>query len=501
VSRKLGFGVGALLIILSSRTTSSKRSFRQGFLNWVAFERSLAPNIPDLVKQTCPVAECEEILGSELQMRQHLKGCVYLQKGFYRCHETNEIEQIGKCETKGCRDLQQYKGMFSNAMHTLGRRLSLRGCRPSRLVNKISKKSSKSPHIFGVDPRISYLEQDWESTMEHSDVPPRYTPYYSEWPQGYTVELCSDREAVELDAHHGFAELYAEHATTTSEYFEQPQHIISELGVADDDSTQVLQFLAHGTYQPAELSTVANSTIERQNDNITRNFQVDGWDLTPSNYDTTPEDLLKMYCSSSDLSMTDAPTVDAPCQQTRQTSSYNVTQSYHCSALVSSVDGDSNGRYRNTYDISPMGSFTDSDMNHANSVFSAPTCCSTSGTSISILDSINTPPNSSPALLLSFLDEPDRMCQDPIEDFEPFESSKSLMDNLPVSFHSFNEPTRMHEEPLEEEFHLSETMSMPTKQGTPSTLASSSSSQPNSITDQSSSPSSAYFSNILHEDL
>ena len=465
----------------------------------MAFERSLDPNISDLVKQTCPVADCQAVLGSEPEMRQHLKDCLYLQKGYYRCHESNEIEQIGKCETKGCRELQQYKGMFSNAMHTLGRRLSPRGCRPSRLVNKISKKSSKSPHIFGVDPRIPYLEQDCDSTIENFDVLPGYTATCSEWPQRYAVELWSEREAVELDAHPGFAELSAANPTTTSEYFVQPNHIVSELGITDDDSTQVSQFLAHGTYQPAELSTVTDSVIEPQNDIAAQSFQADGWDLTPSNYDTSPEDLLKMYCSTSDLSMTED-TVDAPCQKTLPSSSSCVAKPSHCIELVSPVGGDSNDRYSNTGDISPMGSCTDSDMDQANSVFSASTSCSTNGTSVSIMDPITTPPDSPPALI-SFLDEPDRMFQDPIEDFELLESTNNLVDNLPGSFYSFTKPDETYPEPREEEFHLSEMMSMSTDHSTPSVVASSWSSEPNSTTNQKSPSSFSYFSNMLHEEL
>jgi hypothetical protein len=432
-------------------------------------------------------------------MRQHLKGCLHLEKGFYRCHETEKIVQIGKCETKGCRELQQYKSLFSNAMHTLGRRLSPRGCRPSRLVNKISKKSSKSPRMFGVDSRIPYSEPDWESTIDNTDVLPEYTPFHSESTQHYVVELGSDREVVELPARHGFAELYADHATTTLECFQQPQPFLPELG-ADDDSTHVSQFLAHGTYQPAELSTATDSVFERQTDNAPQNAQVDGWDLTPSNYDTTPEDLLNMYCSDDDLSMADAPSMNTPCQRILQ--AFDVTQPYDCTELVSPVkEGDRNGRYSSTWNVSPMGSFTDSDADQGNSVFSASPYCSTSGTSVSVIDPIKTPQDSTPAHFVSFFDEPDRMCQDPFEDCEPLEPTKDLISGPQVSFYSFDAPHMAYQEPVEEEFHLIEEMSMSTDQSTPSTLASPWSSRSNSTAEQSSSSMSGYFSDMLHAEL
>jgi hypothetical protein len=74
------------------------------------------------------------------------------------------------------------------------------------------------------------------------------------------------------------------------------------------------------------------------------------------------------------------------------------------------------------------------------------------------------------------------------------------MNNPQASFHSFNEPVRAYQEPIEEEFHLSEAMSMSTNQSTPSTLASPWSSGSNSTTDQSSSSSSGCFSDMLHQE-
>ncbi|KAF4619044.1 hypothetical protein G7Y89_g14802 [Cudoniella acicularis] len=473
----------------TSRTTSSKRLFRQGFHYWVAFERNLSPNISDLKKRTCPVAECEECFGSELQMRQHLKGCLHLEKGIYRCHETDKIERIGKCETKGCRELQQYKSLFSNAMHTLGRRLS-RGCRPGRLVNKISKKYSKPSHIFGVDPRIPYPESDWGSAMDNSDVPPEYTSFCSEWAQDHPIELSSDRDVVELSAPHGYAELHAGYAITP-EHFGQSEPDIPELGVADGDSTQASQLLSHGTYQPTELFTATNSVFEHQKDNnVAQNVQADGWELTPSECDTAPENFPNMYYSNNSFSMTNAPTMSAPCQQTPQPS--NVIRPYDCTELVSPLkEGDWNGTYPSTCNVSPIGMFRGSDVNQGNSVFSASPSPSASGTSVSSIDSIKTP-DSTPAPFVNFFNQPDGSFPDLIKDFEALESTKNVMNSL--------QAYRVYQEPVKDEFYLHEAVPMSTNQSHPATFASQWSSGSSSNADQSFSSSSSYTSDTLHEE-
>jgi hypothetical protein len=335
--------------------------------------------------------------------------------------------------------------------------------------------------------------------MDNSDMLPEYTPFSSDETEYEAVELSSDREDIELPADHGFAELYSGHIAITTEYFGQQQSHIQELGVADDDSTQVLQFLAHGTYQPAELSTTTDAVFENLNENNTQNVQDSGWDLTPLNYDTTPEYLLHMYCSSEDLSMTDPTIMDAPGQQSHTS---NAIPPHDFTELVSPVEGvDWNGRYPSTCDISPMGSFTESDLNREHSVFSASPSRSITETSVSSLESITTPPDDTPTHFLSFVGEPDRMCQDPIDEFEPLQSPKDLANNSQMPFRSFfDEPERVCQEPNEEHFHLSEAMSMSTNQSTPSALISPRSSGSNSTTDQSSS-SSGYFSDMLHEDL
>jgi hypothetical protein len=94
------------------------------------------------------------------------------------------------------------------------------------------------------------------------------------------------------------------------------------------------------------------------------------------------------------------------------------------------------------------------------------------------------------------------MCQDPIEDFESLEPTKKLVDNSQAWLHSFfNESDRVFQEPIEEEFHLSEAMSMSTSQSTSSPLASSWSSGSGSTTGQSFSSSHGYFSGMLYEEL
>lgn len=470
-------------MIFSSRTTSSRRSFRQGFLNWVAFERSLSPDVSDIVKRTCPIEGCEQRLGSEEQMRHHLKGCKLLEKGFYRCHESDRIERIGKCETNGCRALQQYKNLFSNAMHTLGRRLS-RGCRPSRLVHK--KKYSKSTHMFAVDPK-SPFSVDWERT-DSSDISPGYKSSSST-----AVELSSDREDVELPAHHGSAELYAGHVTSATEYFDQSQTCIQELGVADDDSTQVRQFLAHGTYQPAELSssTTTDFSFEYRDVNDAQNGQILGWDPTPSNYDTTPDNLLHMYCSKKDLSMAGVPTMDTHDQESPHTP--DTTHPCDLAELISPVERvEWNGECPSTCIVSPMGSFTESDVNQGESPTSP--SFSTTGTSVTVscIDSIRTPPDDTTESFLSFIDIPDRISKGLIVHLETLDSTKDLL-----SHHSFfNEPGRVCREPISDEFHFSEAMSIP---DIPPTIASPWSSKSNSIIDQTS--SSSDYLRMFHENL
>jgi hypothetical protein len=337
--------------------------------------------------------------------------------------------------------------------------------------------------------------------VDNSGVLPAYKLFHPEWTQHPVAELSSSREVVELPAQERSAELSA----ATPEYFEQLQPNIPELGIADGDSTHVSQFLAHGTYQPAELSTNTDFVFEFHNDSAAQNIQVDGWDLTPSNYNATPNDLLNVCFPNNDLSMTNAPTVDATCQQTPRTS--KAIQPYYCTELGPAVEeGDRNGRCASTCDVFPMGRFTDSDASQGNSVFSASPSRSTSGTSVSSIDLIKTPQDNAPASFIYFLDEPDKMCQDPVEGFEPLESTKSLMNNLQgqrqgPSHFFLNESDIVHQEHIEEEFHWSEKMSISTSQSTSFTLASPWSSRSNSTTSQSFSSSYGYSSGMLHEKL
>lgn len=268
--------------------------------------------------------------------------------------------------------------------------------------------------MFGVDPRIPDLESDWD--MDGSDGPPEYEKYYTQWSP---AELSSEREMLELpadSAYYEFAELCGEDAATP-EYYDQTQSHIHELGVAEDDSTQVSQFLAHGTYQPAELSTPADAVSERKDSSLTQDLQ-DGWESTPMDYDITPEDLIDLYCFPEDATNLDTFTVDASSQQATQ--AFNATQSYDDDDVVSPVEGASwKDRQSDTYIVSPMGSFTDSDISQGDSVFSKSSCRSTTLSSLdSIENSIETPPETTSAPFISFLNEPERMCQDPIEELD-----------------------------------------------------------------------------------
>ena len=348
--------------------------------------------------------------------------------------------------------------------------------------------------MFGVDPRRQFTESDWEMAMDNNDAPPQYTHFSPEWTEYAVVELSSGREDIELPADHGVAELCSGNTTLATESSGQEQFSVHELAVSDCDATQVPQHHAYGNYQPAELPAGNNFVPEDKYPDCTQNAKEHGWEITPPDYEMTPEDGLNWCLSTADSNIMDS--------SQQQLHASNVDSTYDFDGLVSPVEGGVgwNERYTSTCDVSPFRSFTESDIDVGTSVFSLSPSRSTAETSVSSLDSIMTPPDHTAPHAVSIFGEPDRVYEDPIEDFgsPPWSIPAKPSQNL---FHSiFDEPDGVSQEPDEEDAHWSAANSTFLGQNTPPTHASPQSSCSTSVTDRCSS-ASGYFSTMWHEAL
>ena len=139
------------------RASSLSKTSYQGFLNWVAYTRNLAPRIHEIDRRTCPLIGCEKLFEHPDEMLLHLKICPLLSKGSYRCIDSGREERIGKCTSRGCLQLQHCKDRFAAAMISLKRRLSPRGSRPLRFAEARSEKQTMSPGI-------SVMDQIWDDS-------------------------------------------------------------------------------------------------------------------------------------------------------------------------------------------------------------------------------------------------------------------------------------------------------------------------------------------------
>ena len=349
--------------------------------------------------------------------------------------------------------------------------------------------------MFGVDPRLQFTESDSEMAMDNNDAPPQYTHFSPEWTEHAAVELSSGREDIELPADHGVAELFSGNTTLAIEPSGQEQFSIHELAVADGDATQVPQYHAYGNHQPAELPAGNNYVPEDKYPDSTQTARKHGWEITPPDYEMTPEALLNGCPFTADSNIMDSS------QQKLHAS--NVDSPYDFDGLVSPVEGGVgwNERYTSTCDVSPFGSFTETDIDVGTSVFSLSPSRSTTETSVSSLDSIMTPPDHTVPHAVSLFGEPDMVCEDPIEDFGSPWSINNPAKPSQTLFYSFSdEPDRVSQEPHKEDVHWSAANSTFLGQNTTPTHASPQSSCSTLVTDQCSSASGS-FSIMWHEAL
>lgn len=236
-----------------TRIVPSHKPSHQAFLNWVAYNRSLAPNIPEIVRRTCPLLDCEICFDSWEKMLDHVKECPRLSKGLYRCFESGKEERIGRCETHRCLDLQRCKDRIAKSIK---RHLSPRGSGPRRQDNLPLEEQSLSPEAD-----LTFHEMWPASPAELPCLgavrPPPYSPNYVSSVPNTPAELGSGGySAMQLTAplRYEFAELDSEAGPSqSSRYLIPSRPELAELG-ANDDGTYTAQHFEHNGYGAAELN-------------------------------------------------------------------------------------------------------------------------------------------------------------------------------------------------------------------------------------------------------
>ena len=388
-----------------SRTSPSQKPSHQTFLNWVAFNRSFAPNIQDIERRTCPLVECEICFGSLEDMLGHVKECPRLSKGLYRCFESGREERIGRCESPRCLELQQCKDRIVNS---LKRRLSPRGSGPRRQTSIPLEMQSLSPEMnLGYDmPCSAGLA---ELSAETVIPPPAYTPKYHGSVQHTPAELgsgCYSQSAKRsnLPLEDKFAELEA--GDKTSQYFPtylaQTQSEPAELG-ADVDLMYATPHHRHYQYEISELST-DNFSYEARHQVSAREQQSDNSLLSYLNSQESPSDWHQSLTTS-----------ESPLPQGNYDLSPLLDEGFQ--NISSSASDGLNDRhtygYPTRYYVSSMGSGGSTDDSVRNSIFTPSSFPSRDSSMSSVPEQITI--GMPLASDCTFFDESNRLCSEPDE--------------------------------------------------------------------------------------
>ena len=278
-----------LIFTFRTRTYPSHKPSHQTFLNWVAFNRSFAPNIHEIERRTCPLLGCEQCFDSLEYMLEHIRECPRLSKGLYRCFESGKEERIGRCETLRCQELQQCKDRIVNS---LKRRLSPRGCGPRRPAGIPLERLSLSPEMeTGMNKPFPVGVA--ELSCENALPPPAYAPMYFGSFQSTPAELGSgDYSESAVPPHflmqYQFAELDSgeDCAGFSPDYLSNMQSEPAELA----DIPYTPHDFAHYRYGIAELSTDDNVSYGANNHILTRQHRPDCSRLSYSKSQESPRD-------------------------------------------------------------------------------------------------------------------------------------------------------------------------------------------------------------------
>jgi hypothetical protein len=415
-------------IYTRSRTSPSHKPHHQAFLNWVAFNRSFAPNIQDIEKRTCPLLDCETCFGSLEDMLGHVKECPRLSKGLYRCFESGREERIGRCESPLCLELQQCKDRIANSVNSLKRRLSPRGHGPRRQANIPLEMQSLSPEMYS-DYDTPYPVGVAELSCEAAVPPPVYTPtYYGSGPHapaelssGYYSESIMQSTA---PFKHSFAELDAGESSAeySLSYLAQTQPEPVELG-ANGDLMYTTQHRGQYRYGISELST--DNAYGTQHQNSARQQQPDNGSLNYLNSQGSPGNSHQTVSS------------DSPLSEDRYGFNPLLDESYqNISSPVSDDLSDpepqaSNYDYPARYYIPSTVSGASTDDSVENSIFSRTSAYPSRDNSMSSSELGQTVADMALAQGYTYLDETNRTCSEPDE----IESLSSPSTDICDEFH------------------------------------------------------------------
>ena len=417
-----------LIFAFRPRTSPLHKPPHQTFLNWVAFNRSFAPNIHEIERRTCPLLECEQCFDSLEDMLEHIRECPRLSKGQYRCFESGKEERIGRCETPRCQELQQCKDRMLNS---LKRRLSPRGYRPRRLAGIPLERQSLSPEMNAGMNKPSPVGIA-ELSCENAHPPPAYAPVYFGSVQSTPTELGSahySESAVppQYLTQYQFAELDSgeDCASYSQDYLSQMPSEPAELASGGDLSYAPHDF-DHYRYGIAELSTDDSLSYDANNHALTRRQQPDRSQSSYSNSQESPRDWHQKF------SISGSPLTN------HHYDDFSQLPSEKAQSFDSSACGDMNETtplspsygYPTRYYVPSMGSRASTDDSWGNSGFSTVSTLTSRDTSISGGDPGKAAVDSPHGQGHAFLDDANRMFAEP-DDVEPlFPSSTELLDEF-----------------------------------------------------------------------
>ena len=408
-----------LRFLTRSRTSPLQKPPHQAFLNWVAFNRSFAPNIQDIERRTCPLVECEICFGSLEDMLGHVKECPRLSKGLYRCFETGREERIGRCESSRCLELQQCKDRIANSVNSLKRRLSPRGSGPRRQASIPLEMQSLSPEMnsgYDILCSVGLAELSGNTAVP----PPAYTPTYYGSVQP-PAELCSGyySESVErstIPSSGNYAELDA--GDGSAQYspvsLAQSQSEPAELG-ADVDLTYTTQRLGHYQYELSGLST-DNISYEAHHQVSALQQQPDRSLLSYLNSQETPNDWHQTFSTSDSPLPEDRYNFRPLHDEGFQNISSSTSNDLNDPIPLSSTHG-----YQAIYNVSLIGRGASTDSSVGNSIFSRSSNFPSRDASMSSVEPDQTPTDMSLTSDYIFLDESNRLCSEP-DEIEPLSS-------------------------------------------------------------------------------
>ncbi|KAH9215528.1 hypothetical protein DL95DRAFT_460955 [Leptodontidium sp. 2 PMI_412] len=149
---------------------------------WIAIDRHSLQFISDEQRCTCPMVGCERLFPSPESMHLHLKTCVCISRGLYRCIETGTQVKVGTCDSDGCHELKDrfVRAVSSSfeSVRRVGRHLSGRHSKPKQASQLCFKKELvlEERHSLEaiLDSNTSYIELAGSDHMYPAEMGPAF---------------------------------------------------------------------------------------------------------------------------------------------------------------------------------------------------------------------------------------------------------------------------------------------------------------------------------------